>query len=790
MKTKPLNQQLEEQYNTLKRLRERILELRSDIEYADKGGKIYYAVDFSEIYSYLQFEDEEVEDIGVSLDGQNPEKASLQHRLGLTHLFNSFADTLYLLPPHTQEMWTYARTQGGRKRPSEDQPDRILERTRSLDPHHKALLESLNDKSRPQEVSIELLEFVKSPEFGPLCVDVSEFVNWYKRSNVLRNLIQDGKLSYQIDRILSEHNIGFAELKDPLRDEVDRIFNKFPRVNRKFRPGTTRIDARALLFLRNINRLLVRANARMVLVTRDMQFLEVAKAVMNESWFGWSQVREYFRGIETVFLDLILHGVKAKSNSVFETDLKLAQMQESVRRILDQVNRSDASRPQFTNLAPAGKKVLEETSHHWDQHINLKLSLASNSVPWLGKNFLEEDLPENFKEFRYEYDQLKNLLEYISTPTYQDLAHKDVQALWSGIEMDCMRISFLHLIGKERATRVSKVLAETFEGSSGSAMTVLRSRKFLRMPSLQFVSRPFQRASKALQVENQEKYDRAFISLITEAMSGMHEPEDFLFMAFVLGMIDEWPEALNMAKKSQQITAEIEPSAMNPVVDPSEVDYFTAIAKRKVAELEDDPINATQGYVEAYSDILRARQAKPEDPRYMKEQAATAMLYHEAVKMVNRWSGMTNRKDFIESQPLLLSEMEAKELYQRALKDTDDLRLKVAILNNLAFAEVLSDTPSFEDAERHLEQIDDFIRVESESQMPLLDGVLPHINDTRVMVRARRAREDKNIEVLNECIEELNAKASKDDLSKTERKTYLSHVTIMKNWLQELTQAA
>ena len=310
------------------------------------------------------------------------------------------------------------------------------------------------------------------------------------------------------------------------------------------------------------------------------------------------------------------------------------------------------------------------------------------------------------------------------------------------------------------------------------------------MPSLQFVSRPFQRASKALQVENQEKYDRAFISLITEAMSGMHEPEDFLFMAFVLGMIDEWPEALNMAKKSQQITAEIEPSAMNPVVDPSEVDYFTAIAKRKVAELEDDPINATQGYVEAYSDILRARQAKPEDPRYMKEQAATAMLYHEAVKMVNRWSGMTNRKDFIESQPLLLSEMEAKELYQRALKDTDDLRLKVAILNNLAFAEVLSDTPSFEDAERHLEQIDDFIRVESESQMPLLDGVLPHINDTRVMVRARRAREDKNIEVLNECIEELNAKASKDDLSKTERKTYLSHVTIMKNWLQELTQAA
>jgi len=793
LKQKALDLRLEEELNAVRRLRERIHELKYAIDYADQGRILYYAVDFSEIFSYLHYEEEEDRNIiGVTLDLENSEKNFLQYRLGLTHLFNSFAETLYILPSHALEMWSYARSQVKRKPLTEDQAMKLFERTRRLSPDLKMLLQREGHDS--EEISRELLAFVKSPEFGPLCVDVSEFVNSYRKGNVLKNLVLRGRVSTRIDNLLIEHGIKFTELAEPFGDEVSEIFRRFPRANRNRAPFSTRVDARAFLYLRNMNRLLNSTNAQLILVTRDTHLLEIAQAVADNPSFDWSEARQCLRGIESIFLDLILTSVGSAESRhlwILESEIKLARMQEAVERTLVGV-RSNNTRSQGPHFASAGKRVLKDSAQLWDQHINVKLSLSSKLFPWLEESLHEassgEKLPDTFKGFRREYKTLTNLFEYFSTPTYRTAAVEDVKSIWNGIELDCMRMSLLKALGEEGADKLSQILAQTMITPSGEQRTIIHSKLFHKMPSLLFVSKTYRNKLSSLGTKSSEEYEGVLYSIITEVVSGFNKPEDFLMMAFLFGLLNEWQQALVVIEKCYQSIAEPTASSL-PQIIPSEVDYFSSAIKRRLAQITDDPLNATKLYIEAYRDIVRARQAIPDDVRYLVAESAGANLYRELVKKLGLDAHETGIRAGLPYE--ILTQSDAKKQYLKALnlaKNSGDIRMSVVTLNNLAFTEVFADSPSFSEADSYIDEMDEIVKNATGEQAMLLSGILPHISETKLMLKASQARHQNNIETLKACIESLRRIMEDTDLLEYERKGFVSHIDIVKTWLAEITK--
>jgi hypothetical protein len=788
-----LHFQLEKEYNTLNRLRERMSEFRDDLESRQNENTIYYAVDFSELHPYLHLGQEEEDNIiGVSLEDHDNEKKFNQYWLALTHLFNTFSNTLYLLPPHTLELWNYARTQAHKGQKSDSQYNRLLERTRKLSPEHKELLQSLQNVDRIGEVSRELLEFVKSPEFRPLCVDVSEFVTWHKRGTALKRLFESQKVSNRIDRILLENGRNYMQLKHPTGHETLEVLQRFSRAKVEARRNQTLIDSRALVFLRNVNSILADSRARLVLITRDLTILHAAKILAREPWFKWPEARQHVRGLEGIFLDLILQGMSnpAKLNWTRDSELKLNRIQESVQRILAQVKRSQHAEPE-KHLASLGKKVLTDAAHLWDQNINVRLSLALRYVPWLGESFLDASpegrVPLEFRSLKSEYNQLKYLLEFLTSPIYQDLAVKDVQSFWRALEIDSLRMGFIDLLGKETAKRVSKLLTEAFSDAEAIGV-VVRSTRFLKMPSVIFVSEQYQSLLKPFQVPKRVNYDKAFLAVVYEAVSGLNEPEDFLFMAFVLGMVDQWDEALKVIEKCREISLEINPRHLEKVIMPSEIDYFEGIVRRRIAATEDDSHKAIQGFTDALKLIERAIEIRAQEPRYLKEKAATILLYHEAT---NRYdvnstaSNSTVQSDVIE----MPSVEEAKEFYKSALRileRKEDQRLRIRILNDLAYAEVLSESPSFEEAGSYLRELEELLETGGDEQLSRdAAGLVAYIADTKIMLRARQAKENRDIHGLNEASKELEIMLT-EDLSEPAKALLKSHIEILSVWYRQI----
>ncbi|HYJ85531.1 MAG TPA: hypothetical protein VEW46_05730 [Pyrinomonadaceae bacterium] len=792
-----LRAQLDAELRALRRLRERLLELRYFFDWEKEGTTLYYAVDFSEIFSYLHRDEEDDRKvIGVSLDQQNSESNALHYRLALTHLFNSFAKPLYILPSHVLEMWSYVKTAGiriGKKPGYEEQPNQLIEGIRSLPNEVKSLLNSLGDKTQSLAASQQLLNFVKSAEFGPLCVDVSEFVAWHKRGNVLNNLIRQGRLSPRISNLLLVNNIDPSLLPEPSHEEITKIVRIFETLHAGRPPFATNVDARAFLVLRNLNQILAQAGIRIILITRDTQLLRVVNTLAEERWFQWDEARRCVRGIESIFIDLTLTSttsLDSKRKWVTESERKLGLMYESVQLTLNRM-KTDTSVQSF---AAMGERVLKDTTQLWDQHINIKLSLASKAIPWLGKAFLDiskEDLPETFKPFRAEYQILQNLVEYLSTNTYRDLAVEDVKNIWRGIETDCLRIGFLNLLGEEGAKKVSRILTQTFTTPSGISKTILHSRRFLRMPSLQLVSKTYQGKLKALRTQDKEQFEKMLVSLITEVVSGFDEPEDLLVMAFLLGLLEEWSHSLEVIMKCRQIVSKQSKSWLAGRIIPSEIDYLSSAVNRRLAQLAEGDEKALGFYLQAYKDSQRARMAMPEDPRYLTSEAANAMMYRETIRMVSLAHKDTTWTDKYDI--LVLDEAKVNNQFIMALglaKRMEDVRLTIIILNNLAFMEALADSPKLQDAEHYIKQIDEAMLKASEEEQLLFSGVVTHINETKLMLRARRAREAAESDVLRDCIKELALMLNLTDLLEAEKKTFAYHLEIVNRWLEEIEPGA
>ena len=213
-----INQDLEKQSRGLQRLRTVVSELRATNEFLARGGRVFYAVDFSELFAYLHFDETELRSFVVGLLNQDPGKASRQHRLALAHLFHSLTSKVYLLPPYTLEVWAYVRTERNRAKHIEALHGSALDRIESLDNDTKALLSSLEERPLNEADAKRVLDLVKSGDFEQLCVDVGEVVNWNERAHALCTTT----FSIRVHLDWSNHSHPWTKASDPNHRGSDR----------------------------------------------------------------------------------------------------------------------------------------------------------------------------------------------------------------------------------------------------------------------------------------------------------------------------------------------------------------------------------------------------------------------------------------------------------------------------------------------------------------------------------------------------------------------------------------
>ena len=792
---------------TLETFSERVNELKRGIEFrSQKGNKLYYSVDFSEIYSYLHYDDPKVHHFGVSLFATGEEgriKSKQHHYLALTHLFQSLSkNPLYLLQPYVLEMYSYARGQAHKLRKiKRNLSTLIASYTRLLKPEHVALLKA--PEKLTEEQKIELLRVLKE-DYPQLSIDLLEFERWHTRSKeldtrgqLLKELLASRTLSHRTDEILRECGIRDSELEKPSLEEENKVVEAFPPLrpeDEEDREFARLVDARALLLLRNMNRLLERRNARLVLITRDAKSPMVADKLQDQDWFGWTDVKKYFYGIQAIYLDLILQPVddEEKLEWLTKADSALTKMISSVDEMLNETSTA-------TEISAGVRNLLKQHSENWDQLVGVEFIRTSGAVEWLGKEFVTDRVlaatgpgksGQQTGVSPNESSMLQQLATYVDSPDFQEVATEDANKLWDGIAAD--------IFGMKKLSKFS----ETFNEELGHFTTLLpakhdepelfrniiaNSRSFLNMPTIHFENKLYEEFVKNFQPWRYkeekaiDKLGRQLHDLFSEAASNFEKPENCLFIAFVMGMLDFWDQAVEVAQYGSERIKEKR----------SEFDYFLAYARYRTVDMHNaDPSDALQQYIHANRYILDALRANPYEARYLKRRATITLRYHDAKRRLG-----TPEESVVEPKDIA-SEEDAIGFLKQAVKRAkkEDRKTRVRALNNLAYTYGTSEPPRLEEAEECIKQIErEFDEATNEPEHSLPDIIeWPFVMDTIWYIGAKIAYARGNAKELKDNAERLQFSVEKVKLLPTEEeavKAHISEIQELQNQLADVVQS-
>lgn len=791
---------------TLQRVRERVNELKSGIEFKSQPqNKLYYSVDFSEIYSYLHYGDPKVHYSGLTFfsSGEDRQlKSERQHFFALTHLFESFTEKpLYLLQPYVLEMYSYARTQAHHFRRDEKTLTQLVASiAQRLTPEQTRLLKSPDQSSEDQK--LELLEVMKT-DYPKLSVDLLEFERWQTRNKelntrgqLLKHLLTTRKLSHRTDELLKECGIHDSELEKPSLEEEKKVVDAFPplRSESEDRQFSRLVDARALLLLRNMNRLLERHNARLVLITRDMKSPKVAEKLQNEEWFGWTDVKNYFYGIEAIYLDLLLQPVPdaEKLKWLSEANSTLTDMLESVDLVLHETT-AEESTDAATKVSGFSQNLVRQNSNNWDDFVEVQFIRTSPSVDWLGSDFVEERVltaasrrsdGEQPRIKPNESLMLTQLVNFVDSTDFQELAKEGAHQLWSDIAADAVGMNRLGIFS-DRLTDIMGQLKTVLPSKSDDPevyrKVIAQSRSFLNMPTIHFESRLYNefvtsfRPWRYKETELIDQLGRLLEELFSNAASNPEKPENCLFMAFVMGMHDFWDSALEMAEHgSKHLKGKR-----------SEFDYFLAYARYRKVDMHDyPPAIALKHYIQADSDIRAALKTNPYDPRYLERRGAIALRYHHTLSLVP--------KESLASLPKadIAGVSEARGILKQAVqRGAHDPKIRVRALNNLAYSFGTGDAPELDEAEECIKQIErEFDAATSDGANLLPDDVeqWPFVMDTIWYIRAKIARSRCDVNEVKSNRERLQTALDRVLLLPAETKAIEAHLRNIHNWETEL----
>ena len=793
------------------KFRARIADLQSSIQFGmDPTHRVYYTVDFSEIYSYLHYGDPNVTDVGVNIAPVHEidqTKIKDQHYLALTHLFKTFTDNpLYLLQPYLLEMYSYTQNQAHRSaRLGQDLHSQIKQFVDGLSDDHKKLLKSAKSEKVSAGQDKKLLELLVS-EYPGFSILLLEYERWHAlstRGQLLNKMIADKKLTNRIDQILGAYGLNPHDLKSPSLEEEEKIAAAFPshpgdKEKVHAREQSRKLDARALLILRNLNRLLEPRGARMVLITRDQKSPAVAQQLENEKWFGWTDVRRYFCDIESVYLDLILYSLKddEKLKWLQDADNELSKIVACIDQLIEELGPQTIPVSSVRELSASAKEVLTRNSQHWDKLIDVEFIRISPEISWLGEDFFETELFDSSRtdggtKPRME-DSIKALLymivDVVDSPKVQKLASQDVDVLWGNIIEDVHEMNSLSQFSgdlNDVLSHLKEILSRPYDNPIVFRSIVARSKSFTNMPDIRFKKREYGDFVKNFEpwtYKKEELVDGVGLELsrlFSLAVANKDKPESYLFMAFILGMLDNWGQAIEVAKHGRGLLSKVNP----------EFNFFLAYAVwQDLKKRNESDSFALRQYAWATELMWEALKVNPIDPRYLDRQGITALEYHSIVRNLEG-GGEPGPPEILNSKTRISSESEALGFLEQALhRAGDDRKLRVRILNNLAYSYGTIEPPNLQKAEEfHKQVINELsdVKQDRNSTLPEFEK-WQFVMDTRWYIGAKIAYFKENAVELQNSIDNLVSLQEKASLNESERRVISSHLEETREWLHQL----
>lgn len=774
-----MEQQLREHHDRLVRWHQVITRLRADLSFVEeRRGTIHYAADWSELRSYLVEWDEGERKSIVGLALGDREWQEFEMRLAVTHLSRSFAGGVYLLPPHFEEFSSWLRSH-------QHEVQRALKFQRyvgdfwtQLSPDSQMLLMDLDRSQIPgQAVPAfdDLRKQVRGDQgFAAACDDAAEWALWFEAKHKptilrLKELRANNRLRFDFDRLVPEL---FPDRNPflPSPTDVELAVQCLPRGENK------RKDARVLVYLREANRRLVQRvqrKAQLTLVSRDT-FMPAAARMLDER-YAWD-VGRHLVGLDVVFLDLILSGMQtyqARVNALAELEGLMHELSEAVSSILNRL-RADPS----PDIARAGEQVLQTAFDRWREYIQVQLSLATPLHNWIKQ--VQSDTRRPTVDLETELDRLRILGRFMATAQYRAAAVEEVGTIRMEMDYEGLKMFLLSHLGQEGAEEVLDFVARR-TGEGHEQRTVITSTAHPMVCALHFSSSRLANALGPVTewVGNEEERKQRISGVLLRAMREDDNAEIDLFMAFVLGLLELWERARDLART---LLLRDSPEALR-----AECEYFVAICEKKMAMTKDwrsDP-TALGLLWSSYDHVGRAQDLTRGDPRFLKEFATIA-------SMLRRWSENAGAAGAGQGAPgarPLLSLPEAIDTLRRALTlATEDRRLRIEILNNLSFIAVWSpEHLAAEEAQVYCDRINRELR-EAQTDRPrtLPEGHWPAIRDTQIMVRARRARNHQDKAELEACLRGLEEMAG-ETLTSFDRRNNESHRARVNAWLEEVS---
>lgn len=774
-----MERRLREHHDRLDRWCQVIKRLRADLSFVEERcGAIHYAADWSELRSYLVEWDERGHKPIVGLALGDSAWQEFELRLAVTHLFRSFgAGGVYLLPPHFEEFSSWLRSHQHEVRRALEFQRYVGDFWSQLNPDSQTLLMDLDRERIPGQAVPAFDELRKQVRgdrgFAAACDDAAEWALWFEAKHKptiqrLKELRANDRLRFDFDQLIPEQFPARSPFL-PSPTDVDLAVQCLPRSEKKKR------DARVLVYLREVNRRLVQRYAQLTLVSRDT-FMPVAAQKLDEIC-GWD-VGRHLVGLDVVFLDLILSGTPTRTervNALAELEGLMQELSEAVSSILDR-HRADPS----LDIAQAGERVLQAAFDRWREYIKVQLSLATPLHDWIMQ--VQTGTRRPTVDLETELDRLRMLGRFIAMAEYRAAAAKEVGTIREELDYEGLKMFLLGHLGQEGADEVLHFVAHR-TGEGQEQRTVIASATHPMVCALRFSSSHLANALAPVKewTRNEDERKRRIIGVLLGAMREDADAEMDLFMAFVLGLLERWERARDLTRT---LLLPGSPEALR-----AECEYFVAICEKKMATAKDwrsDP-TAVGLLWSGYAHVGRAQDltcARGDDPRFLKELATIACL-------LRRWSENAGAVGAGQGAPgarPLLSLPDAIETLRRALAlATEDRRLRIEILNNLSFIAVWSpEHLAVEEAQGHCDRINRELQ-EAQNDRPrtLPETPWPAIRDTQIMVRARRARRDKDKANLEACLHDLVEMAG-EKLTPFDRHGNEDHRARVQAWLEEV----
>ena len=755
--------------------------LRDDLAWVEGGGRLLYAVDFSEVHAFLHPERETTDAVQIGLGPGSKSEARVLTRLGLGHLFRSFGDRLHLLPPHTRELDGYLRTFEAKAHRAEGLAAAARAWIDQLDPGERASLERLAQPGELSPAEREALAALMQDEASRLCDQVAELTGWLTADTAigeLRALVAMGRLSYRIDASLSECGAAAGALGRPALDDERRAFRAFPEAIRSRRRAQKMVDARALLALREANRALAPHGARLLLVTRDGGMAAAAAHLARDGAFAWAEVDQHLRTLDEVVLDLLLRGAvdaEQRRSWLADTDELFRGVQGPLRALLATDPTDAAAQDRFQAVA---RRRLRELEALWRRHHQLRLSLAVPRVDWLSTDFLapgpahdDDDDPTIPPGDDGAVPKLRQLVRLVSTESFQRQLRADLRQLRFDLVAQGLQVLFLGRIGAQRLDRLVAFFGAGWAGEDRDDGALLRSTRYTAVCSLEFVSdryRDLVRGLTGWTGDERARYDRlerVFFDLVQENTGQEHAAEGFLFMALALAMLHQWDEALAAAQASVRM-----PGRMLR----QEAHYLMAVVSRRRATAH--PSSRLDHLVEAYNHAMTATRTKhqfggKQDPRYLLEQGTAALMWRQAAQERGGVQANRARSADAEYHPGWLDRSASVRLLRDALGLVDDdPRLEVDIRNNLAYAAVTAEPPQLDEARVQADAIQALFGAAAALEAPPMPPQpWPAVRDTLLLVRALEAQAAGHADAVRACLADWDALLADPNLLDTDR---------------------